>query len=102
MKKKFVFLILLTISTFSIYLFNTSISNLPPLGKFLNPYSGFWHNGEIDQNKVFEKIDLKNIKKDLVIQFDSMLVPHIYANNDEDLFYTQGYLTALHRLWNIK
>ena len=102
MKKKFVFLILLTISTFSIYLFNTSISNLPPLGKFLNPYSGFWHNGEIDQNKVFEKIDLKNIKKDIVIQFDSMLVPHIYANNDEDLFYTQGYLTALHRLWQME
>ena len=31
-----------------------------------------------------------------------MLIPHIYAKNDEDLFYAQGYLTAMHRLWQME
>ena len=102
MLKKIRFLFLLILITTIVIISNNSISNIPPLGKFLNPYSGFWQNGEINQNKVFNNIDLKNIKDEVIIQFDSMLIPHIYANNDEDLFYTQGYVTALHRLWQME
>ena len=61
MKNKvlFIFLTLLTSST--VFVLNNEFSNIPPLGKFLNPYNGFWTNSEIDQRKVFENISLKNI-----------------------------------------
>ena len=102
MKKKINFVVLLLITISLIYLLNNSTNNIPPLGKFLNPYSGFWLNGETDQNKVLDKIDLKNLDNEVIVQYDSLLIPHIYAKTDKDLFYTQGYLTALHRLWQME
>ena len=102
MKKKINFVVLLLITISLIYLLNNPTNNIPPLGKFLNPYSGFWLNGETDQNKVLDKIDLKNLDNEVIVQYDSLLIPHIYAKTDKDLFYTQGYLTALHRLWQME
>ena len=102
MKKKINFVVLLLITISLIYLLNNYTNNIPPLGKFLNPYSGFWLNGETDQNKVLDKIDLKNLDNEVIVQYDSLLIPHIYAKTDKDLFYTQGYLTALHRLWQME
>ena len=61
MKKKINFVVLLLITISLIYLLNNPTNNIPPLGKFLNPYSGFWLNGETDQNKVLDIIDLKNL-----------------------------------------
>ena len=77
MFKKIVFIFLLLSNIFLIYLLNNSINNIPPLGKFLNPYSGFWINGEIDQIKVFNKIKLKNLDGEVIVQYDSLLIPHI-------------------------
>ena len=102
MKNKIIFIFLAVLTLSSVILLNKEISNIPPLGKFLNPYNGFWTNSEINQKKVFEKINLNNLKDSLTVQFDSMLIPHVYAKNDEDLFYTQGYITALHRLWQME
>lgn len=102
MKKKINFIVLLLITISLIYLLNNPTNNTPPLGKFLNPYSGFWLNGETDQIRVLDKIDLKNLDDEVIVQYDSLLIPHIYAKTDKDLFYTQGYLTALHRLWQME
>ena len=102
MKNKILFIFLTVLTSSIIFILNNEISKVPPLGKILNPYNGFWKNSEIDQRKVFEKISLNNLKDSVIVQYDSMLIPHIYTNNDEDLFYTQGYLTALHRLWQME
>ena len=102
MKNKIIFIFLAVITLSLVISLNKEISNIPPLGKFLNPYNGFWKNSEINQKKVFDKINLNNLEDSVIIQFDSMLIPHIYAKNDEDLFYTQGYITALHRLWQME
>ena len=45
---------------------------------------------------------IKNLDDEVIVQYDSLLIPHIYAKTDKDLFYTQGYLTALHRLWQME
>ena len=102
MTKKIIFIILLLITGSLVIVFNKQLNNIPPLGKFLNPYNGFWKNAERNKIESLNKIDLKGLKQSLTIQYDSMLIPHIYANNDEDLFYAQGYLTALHRLWQME
>ena len=102
MTKKIIFIILLLITGSLVIVFNKQLNNIPPLGKFLNPYNGFWKNAERNKIESLNKIDLKGLKQSLTIQYDSMLIPHIYAYNDEDLFYAQGYLTALHRLWQME
>ncbi len=33
--------------------------------------------------------------------FDDRLVPHIFASNDADAYFAQGYVTAQHRLWQM-
>jgi len=37
----------------------------------------------------------------VTIYYDSALVPHIYAANDEDLYAAQDYITAKNRLWQM-
>ncbi|MBL7873771.1 MAG: penicillin acylase family protein [Cyclobacteriaceae bacterium] len=76
-------------------------SPIPALGKFLNPFSGFWQNAEtksIDN----EIITLTGLKEEVIIQYDSLLIPHVFAKNDEDLYLAQGYITAKHRLWQME
>ena len=67
---------------------NNQFKNIPPLGKLLNPYNGFWKNAESDKINFLNNINLSNLDETIAIQYDSMLLPHIYAKNDEDLFRT--------------
>jgi penicillin G amidase len=87
-----------------IYFLNNSWnlgSPIPALGKFLNPFSGFWQNAET-KNIDNEIINLKGLKDEVTIQYDSLLIPHVFAKNDEDLYLAQGYITAKNRLWQME
>lgn len=78
----------------------TSSATIPPPGKFLNPYSGFWANAR----QTTSEMDIPStlpLKSSATVQFDDRLVPHIYAENEQDLSYLQGYITAKHRLWQM-
>ena len=102
MKKKILFVFLSIFTGTITYFLNNQFKNIPPLGKLLNPYNGFWKNAESDKINFLNNINLSNLDETITIQYDSMLIPHIYAKNDEDLFYAQGYLTAMHRLWQME
>ena len=102
MFRKLIFLGYLIFTITLIISLNVRINDIPPVGKFLNPYSGFWVNGEKKAGDNFKKIVLEGIKDEVIVQYDSTLIPHIYAKNDRDLFYAQGYLTAFHRLWQME
>ena len=77
-------------------------SPVPALGKFLDPFHGFWQNLENTEPKESNAIDLPGLTDKVTIAFDSIGIPHIFANNDEDLYYTQGYVTAADRLWQME
>ncbi len=74
---------------------------IPPLGKFLDPFHGFWKNAET-RNVPSEEASLPGIKAEVSVVYDSALIPHIYAKNERDLFFAQGYITARHRLWQME
>src|SRR5579859_4041997 len=74
---------------------------IPPLGKFLDPFHGFWRNAESKNPNSTEAI-ITGLKDEVSIIYDSALIPHIYAKNEEDLFFAQGYITATHRLWQME
>jgi penicillin G amidase len=87
-----------------VYVLNTSHnfgSPIPPLGKFLDPFHGFWQNAAT-ANVPNEALSLPVLRDKVTIVYDSALIPHIYASNDEDLFVAQGYITAKNRLWQME
>ncbi|WP_316792314.1 penicillin acylase family protein [Pedobacter frigoris] len=83
------------------YIFNTKFGDTPPLLKFLNPFTGFWQNAENVTVKKNKQIVLKETKENVEIAFDDRMIPHIFAQNDYDVYYAQGYVTAMHRLWQM-
>ncbi|RZK42910.1 MAG: penicillin acylase family protein [Pedobacter sp.] len=83
------------------YVLNTKFGNTPPILKFLNPFTGFWQNAERTNTTAKAKITLKGVKEDVNIVFDDRMIPHVFAQNDHDLYYAQGYVTAMHRLWQM-
>ena len=84
-----------------IILLNVPIDNIPPIGKFLSPHQGFWQNSEKEAIDLAPSIDLMALKDEVTVQFDELLIPHIKAKNNEDLYMAQGYVTAYHRLWQM-
>lgn len=77
-------------------------SKTPKLGMFLSPQKGFWQNAESVNASFDGKVKLKGLKANGDVYFDERLVPHIYANSNNDAYYIQGYLHAKFRLWQME
>jgi penicillin G amidase len=89
-----------------VYALNTSWQlgsiRIPPLGKFLDPAHGFWQNAETNEVEPADAISISGLIQPVSIVFDSLLIPHIFAQNDADLYLAQGYITAKYRLWQME
>lgn len=82
-----------------VYALNTKLGQLPPIGKFLNPFSGFWQNAEnVNAHPV---LNCHGTKQEVNVLYDEQDIPHIFAANEEDLYYAQGYVVAKDRLWQM-
>lgn len=77
-------------------------SKTPRLGYFLSPQLGFWQNAESANTNFSGEIKLANLKGKVDVYMDDRLVPHIYAENDLDAYYVEGYLHAKYRLWQME
>ena len=73
----------------------------PPLGKLLNPFAGFWRNGS-REDKPPASLTLPGLRDTVDIIWDARHVPHIFARNDHDLYFAQGYVVARDRLWQME
>ena len=82
------------------YIGHFGLGTLPPLGKFMNPYSGFWQNETTESSG--EQLALDGLSAAVTVHYDAQLIPHVFAENDLDLYRAQGYLTAKHRLWQME
>lgn len=76
-------------------------SPIPPLGKFLDPFGGFWQNAET-KSRPDQVLMLTGLKDEVTIHYDSLLIPHVFAKNNYDLYLAQGYITAANRLWQME
>lgn len=74
----------------------------PRLGYFLSPQHGFWQNAEAADASFDASLKLPGMKGKADVYMDDRLVPHIYAENDLDAYYVQGYLHAKFRLWQME
>lgn len=99
--KTFRFIFFLTITIALGVSLNTRIAGVPPLGKFLSPFHGFWQNAEEAGINYEETLDMEGLTAPVKVYYDEMRIPHIYAENETDLHRVQGYLTARDRLWQM-
>ena len=95
------FVATLVVTAVFMWCLSTRVGRLPPLGKCLNPVSGFWKNEEPVKMKSSEVRALGGLRQSVTVDYDSSWVPHIFASNDYDLYYAQGYATARDRLWQM-
>jgi len=74
----------------------------PPFGKFLSPQEGFWQNAEAVDKDFSADLKFPGLKGTANVYFDERLIPHVFADNDEDAYFIQGYLHAKFRLWQME
>ncbi|MDN4166596.1 penicillin acylase family protein [Cytophagales bacterium LB-30] len=84
------------------YFLHFSHGIIPPLGKLLDPFSGFWQNATSEALAPQEDISIPGLQQPVKISYDSASIPHIQAQNLHDLYLAQGYVTAQHRLWQME
>ncbi len=100
---KFVpFLISSALTILLIVVFNTRWGQAPAFGEFLSPQHGFWQNADPVDRDFGQDLQLPGLKDPAEVYLDERLVPHVFARNDEDAFYIQGYLHAKFRLWQME
>ena len=75
-------------------------NTLPALGMFFSPFDGFWHNAESAKTTKSD-LQLVGVSKPVKVVYDDRDVPHIFAESMKDALYTQGYIHAQNRLWEM-
>lgn len=95
---KFLFSLALTFTIF--YGLDTKFGSIPPIGKFLYPSQGIWQN-ETDESTT-GNIQINGLLDKVMVHYDEHLIPHLFAQNNLDLYKAQGYITAKHRLWQME
>src|SRR5919199_5995816 len=84
-----------------IWALNRQWGSIPAFGPLLSPFVGFWQNAETD-HQGDETIRIDGTKATVTVVFDDLAIPHVFAQNDYDAYFTQGYLTARDRLWQME
>lgn len=79
-----------------------NLANLPPLAKIFDPYKGFWQNAYSEDYSPDTEVTIAGLQAEVEVTYDKNLIPHIFAENEEDLYKVQGFITAKHRLWQME
>lgn len=74
-------------------------TSIPPLGKFLSPSEGFWWNALSVDDPLPDELKFDGVEGEVVL--DERKVPHIFCSSDHDAYFIQGYMHAMHRLWQM-
>lgn len=74
---------------------------LPPIGNFFSPFTGFWQNAGFGDAFSLKGDEFESLEGNARVFFDERLVPHIFADNETDAMFVQGYVTAYYRLWQM-
>lgn len=80
---------------------NTQFGSVPPIGKFVDPQAGFWANAETSIPGSGD-IQIAGFEGNASVYFDERRVPHIFADNEYDLYFAQGYVVARDRLFQLE
>ena len=76
---------------------------IPPLGNLLYPTSGIWQQAEsIGAIPMKSTTQADGLRDEVSVYWDDQYIPHIFAQNEHDMFFAQGYVEASLRLWQME
>lgn len=84
-----------------VYCLDRSWGSLPPLGKLFSPSHGFFQHIEHADAGRKGALNLPGLNEEVTVHYDDNGVAHIFAANERDLYYAQGFVTAKDRLWQM-
>ncbi|HMO60911.1 MAG TPA: penicillin acylase family protein [Ferruginibacter sp.] len=85
-----------------IVILNSTLLLPAPLGKLLSPQHGIWQNAEAVDANFSADLNFPQLAGKVDVYFDDRLVPHIFAEQENDAYFVQGYLHAKFRLWQME
>ena len=85
-----------------IYILDTKAVLPAPLGKLLSPQHGIWQNAEHVDNDFSSDLKFPQLQGKVDVYLDERLVPHVFAEQENDAYFVQGYLHAKFRLWQME
>jgi penicillin amidase len=80
---------------------NTNLVLPAPLGGLLSPQQGIWQNAEDDNYNFSADLKFPQLKGKVNVYIDDRLVPHVFAEKENDVYFVQGYIHAKFRLWQM-
>jgi penicillin G amidase len=96
------FLLSAAITVGLVFILHTKAVLPAPLGKLLAPQTGVWQNAEAENASFDGTVLASSLKGKTEVFFDDRLVPHIFAEQDMDAYFVQGYLHAKFRLFQME
>ncbi len=73
-----------------------------PLGALLSPQHGVWQNAEQASENFNANLSFPQLSGKVDVYLDDRLVPHIFAEQENDAYFVQGFLHAKFRLWQME
>lgn len=96
------FLISLLVTVGVIYALDSKLLFPAALGPLLSPQHGVWQNAEPVDADFNATLQFPELSGKTEVYFDERLVPHVFAEADNDAYFVQGYLHAKFRLWQME
>lgn len=96
------FLVSAAITAGLVVVLNGTLVLPAPLGKLLSPQHGIWQNAEPTNENFSANLTFPQLKGKVEVYFDDRLVPHVFAEEENDAYFVQGYLHAKFRLWQME
>ena len=81
---------------------NTKLVLPAALGKLLSPQHGIWQNADATNKDFSADLKFPQMHGKVDVFFDDRLVPHVFAEQEPDAYFVQGYLHARFRLWQME
>ncbi|MDQ6755447.1 MAG: penicillin acylase family protein [Bacteroidota bacterium] len=85
-----------------VIVFNSTLILPAPLGKLLSPQHGIWQNAENVNEDFTSNLSFPQLSGHVNVYLDDRLVPHIFAEQENDAYFVQGFLHAKFRLWQME
>ena len=85
-----------------IVVLNTRLVLPAPLGSLLSPQHGIWQNAEAGDKDFTATLNFPQLSGKVDVFLDDRLVPHVFAEQENDAYFVQGYLHARFRLWQME
>src|SRR5690606_1684477 len=99
--KLFRFLVSVILLIVLVLMLDRSWGSIPPLGKLFSLFHGYLKHAEGVMDGRKGKLKLQQLKGNVEVHYDDNGVPHIFAENDYDMYYAQGVVTAKETLWQM-